>query len=328
MESSSTSQTTEVSNTSQTKGTSQRWCITLNNYTDEELKQIRDPPDWVQYIGFSFEEGKSGTPHVQAWVYTWQPIRMTKFKIFLRRAHVEMMIASLDKNDAYCSKEARMEHVGTRPAQGRRTDIIGVKRRLDDGESFADVMSDEATFGIVMRNERALRAYSSAARYKRYKSEGFKPPKVYVRVGPTRSGKTSYVYKQHGYDDVFMCPYNSGQWFDGYGGESVILFDDVEADKVPPVELFKRITDGQPGFQAPIKGGTCYMRPDYIYFTSNHTVKDWWPQIKSCDWAACKERITQVVRVFKGKPDEQVFPVQDGGQEEAVGTSQEEVVQA
>lgn len=318
MEDPDTSQTSGSSSTSQTKGTSQRWCLTLNNYTEAELATIRDPPDWVQYVGFSLEEGASGTPHVQAWVYTWTPVRLTKFKLFLRRAHVEMMISSLDKNDAYCSKEKEMEHIGTRPQQGRRTDIIGVKRRLDAGETYRNVLDDEATFSLCMRNERAIKAYAEIARYKRQRLEGRKVPQVYIRVGPTRSGKTSYVYDKHGYDNVFMCPDNNCKWFDGYAGEPVILFDDVEPGKVPPTEFFKHVTDGYPGFQAPVKGGHVYLRPEVIYLTSNHKPKDWWPGIASCDWQACKARVTEVVTVFKGQPDIVVY-TRDGVQAEAQG---------
>lgn len=299
-------------NTSGTK--SRRFVLTLNNYTDSEVARIRDPPDFVKYVGFSFEVGNSGTPHVQGWIQTWEPCRIKQLsKQWLNRAHFEVMIASFDCNDAYCNKQNEMEHIGTRPEQGRRTDIIGVKRRLDDGESFRSLMEDEATFALCIRNERSLRAYAEQQRYKRLRKEGRKHPKVYIRIGPTRSGKTSYVYDKHGYDNVFLCPDNGCKWFDGYGGEPVILFDDVENGKVPPVEVFKRITDGYPGFQAPIKGGHTYMRPEFIYFTSNHVVKEWWPGISKQDWDACKERITEIVAVYKDKDDVVLYPKPEDG---------------
>lgn len=304
--------------TSQTNKTSQRFVFTLNNYTDEEVGRIGDPPEFIQYVGYSKEVGASGTPHLQGWVYTWQPVRMSQIKKqFLRRAHIEIMYSSFDKNDKYCSKESTMTHIGTRPQQGRRTDILGVKRRLDEGESFRSVMEDEATFAICMKNERALRGYSETARYKKMRKEGRKVPKVYIRIGPTRTGKSSYVYDTHGYDNVFLCPDNTCRWFDGYSGEPVILFDDVEAGKVPPVEFLKRLADGYPGFKAPVKGGFTYIRPEYIYFTSNHLTREWWPDIKQCDWQAIKERITEVVAVYKDRPDVVLFTKDAPNQEDA-----------
>jgi hypothetical protein len=50
-------------------------------------------------------------------------------------------------------------------------------------------------FGTIMRNERSLFKYADMQRKKRMRKEGNIKPEVYIRVGPTRSGKTSYVYK-------------------------------------------------------------------------------------------------------------------------------------
>ena len=41
--------------------------------------------------------------------------------------HVEEMRGALDQNENYCSKEGKLIEMGTRPAQGARTDLIAVK---------------------------------------------------------------------------------------------------------------------------------------------------------------------------------------------------------
>lgn len=289
-------------NSTKPKGTFNRWVFTLNNYTDEEVKRVTEYPDFVRYVCYGKEVGDKGTPHLQGFVVTWQAVRLSQFKLWMRRAHFEPMISSLENNERYCQKQGDYTELGSRPQQGRRTDIIGVKRRIDAGEELSVIQEDESTFNIVMRNQRALAQYEANVRCKRMRTEGRKIPEVYIRIGPTRSGKTSYVYERHGYHNVYACPSLTGQWFDNYRGEPVMLFDDVEADKVPPVEFFKRITDGYP-LQIPVKGAFTYCRPDYIYFTSNHRVQEWWPKISNSDWSAIKERITQIVTVYKHRPD-------------------------
>lgn len=300
------------------KGTFRNFVFTLNNYTELEVASISKYPEWVRYVAFGKEVAASGTPHLQGFVVTWQAVRITQFKLWIRRAHIEPMIKELHYSEEYCSKESALECFGSKPAQGRRTDIIGVKRRVDEGANMCDLMQDEQSFALVMRNERSMNKYCEMQRGKRMRAEGRRVPKVYIRVGPTRSGKSSYVYEKHGFENVYSVPDLTGKWFDNYLGERIVLFDDVEAGQVPPPSFFKRITDGYP-IQVPFKGGFTWFRPEIIYFTSNSRPKEWWPDIKAPDWNACKERIDEVCLVYKDAPSEVVYArlqPSDGVQEE------------
>jgi len=51
-------------------GQSFNWCFTLNNYTDEEMEQIKNlaPSGIIQYIAFGEEIGEEGTPHLQGYL--------------------------------------------------------------------------------------------------------------------------------------------------------------------------------------------------------------------------------------------------------------------
>lgn len=320
--------TSETSRKASTSETSRNFTFTLNNPSEEEVRRIENYPEWVRYIKYGREVAPSTqTPHLQGFVVTWDPVRKTKFKLFLRRAHIEVMKGSITENDAYCEKDGAWVEFGERPQQGRRNDILGVKRRLDQGVALSDLVEQECFFGTVMRNERSLTKYAEQQRFKRMCTEGYKKPEVHIRVGPKGSGKTRYVYEQHGFANVFAVPDVTGKWHDGYMGQSVLLFDDVDPSKAPEIEYFKHITDGYPRHY-PVKGGFCYIRPTHIYVTSNHQPAEWWPGISAGDWNAVKRRISTVRLVYKDKDDVVVYD-HAREQEEAVddsGSSREEPV--
>lgn len=282
------------------------YVFTLNNPTEREIAQIAAYPDWVRWIGYAHEVGEQGTAHLQGFVYTWDAVRITKFKGFLKRAHFEAQKGSFTQNEAYCTKQNELIEFGERPQQGRRNDILGVKRRLDRGVGLSELMEDESFFGTVMRNERSLTKYAEMQRFKRMCTEGYKKPEVHIRVGPKGSGKTRYVYEQHGFANVFPVPDVTGKWHDGYMGQPVLLFDDVDPSKAPEIEYFKHITDGYPRHY-PVKGGFCYIRPTHIYLTSNHQPAEWWSGISPGDWNAIKRRISTIRLVYKDKDDVVVY---------------------
>lgn len=303
-----TSETNGRRSTSETNSTARRWIFTLNNYTEDELRRIAAYPDFIRWVGFGKEKAPStGTPHLQGFLYTWDPVRMTKLKHgFLRRARWAIQNEDFESNSSYCGKDNDWTEYGERPQQGKRNDILGVKRRLDQGVPLSTLYEDEAFFSTIMRNERSLTKYAEMQRCKKMREEGRRVPEVYIRVGPTRSGKTSYVYEHHGFGNVYSVPDVTGKWHDGYHGEPVLLYDDVDHTRAPAIEYFKKVTDGYP-FQAPYKGGYCYIRPTHIYITSNHQPSEWWPGISQADWAAIKERITEIRLVYKHKEDVVVY---------------------
>lgn len=320
--------TSETNKKRGTSETSRSWTFTLNNPTPSELQRLEHYPEWIRYIKYGEEVApRTGTPHLQGFLYTWDPVRLTKFKGFLKRAHIEIMRGSLEENDKYCEKDGKWTHYGERPQQGKRNDILGIKRRLDEGVPLTELVEDEAFFSTVMHNERSLTKYAEMQRYKRMCKEGYKKPDVHIRVGPKGSGKTHYVYERHGYENVFAVPDVTGKWHDGYMGQSVLLFDDVDPSKAPEIEYFKHITDGYPRHY-PVKGGFCYIRPTHIYITSNHQPAEWWPSITPGDWNAVKRRITTISLVLKQGVESVVYPVQDGSVQEEAEPEQGQTGQA
>lgn len=285
-----------------TKIKSQKWTFSLLNYTDDDLARIAKPYDEVQYIAYGKEVcPTTKTPHLQGFLYMWNPCRMTALKKYLPRAHLEAMHGRWQDNVDYCSKEAQLTEHGQRPMQGRRTDLIGAKRRLDEGTTHMELAQEEPFFGVVAKHHRFFHKYEQ---YKRAKTvqEDRDVPNVYVRIGPPGTGKTRWMDEKFGRSGWIMAPDNTGRWFDGCDRDA-ILFDDVQVGEVPSLGQFKKLTDRYPQ-QVPVKGDFIWWKPKNIVFTSNSHPNEWWPDLTEFDKGAIERRITEIV-VVEGPNEEE-----------------------
>nr|WAE43066.1 MAG: replication associated protein [Cressdnaviricota sp.] len=98
--------------------------------------------------------------------------------------------------------------------------------------------------------------------------------------GPPGTGKTRLAYElAGGLENVF--PHPGGKWWDGYSGQSVVLFDDLTPEKCKGfVSEFKTWFDLH-AFRGEIKastGGTGLIRPRCMVITSNYTLNALFPR--------------------------------------------------
>lgn len=96
-------------------------------------------------------------------------------------------------------------------------------------------------------------------------------------------GKTKHVYDEH--DDIYVK--DETQWWDGYTGNDVILFDDFRGQI--PFNVMLRILDRYP-YQGQVKGGYTHINSEHIFITSCKKPTEIY---KSED---VKENIDQMVR--------------------------------
>jgi len=108
---SNTSDTVTQENTvalgnTKTNARSRGWIITLNNYTEEELDFLKVvcTQKCTKYI-LGDEVGKSGTPHIQGWMYFKNGVSMASLKKLSPRAHWERAKGNAEQNKVYCSKD-------------------------------------------------------------------------------------------------------------------------------------------------------------------------------------------------------------------------------
>lgn len=110
------------------RATHSRWCITLNNYTDEDEEKwniVFADPLVTRYAIYGREQGEQGTKHLQAFFILEQPGRLTAVKGLLgQRIHAEFARGSSKQAADYCKKENDFIEFGKFPGcQGKRTDI-------------------------------------------------------------------------------------------------------------------------------------------------------------------------------------------------------------
>ena len=235
---------------------------------------------------------------------------MSQIKIFLPVQYLAVRNGTLAQNTAYCSKEGKLIECGERPAQGRRVDLISVKRRIDDGETVDAIEDDENFFGVIVKHRKFFEQYERKKRRITHKGN-HEPIEVYIRHGLPGTGKTRAVYEfanEHYGGSIYRMPSNTGTNYGSYNGELVVLFDDFKINEVPSVSVLKKITERYPE-EVRVLYGHVPWKPKVIFFTSNHVPSTWWSpdQCDPIDWEAVKRRIKTAVQVYKDKPDEVMY---------------------
>ena len=129
----------------------------------------------------------------------------------------------------------------------------------------------------------------------------FRNMKVYYIHGSAGCGKTRYVFKKHGYDDVYRTTNYEFGWIDDYNGEKVLFLDEFRSSfKISEILDY---LDGQP---IRIRGRhynrvACY---DTVYIVSNLSLQKQYINIQQNEpktWAAFCRRITAVYNFDESK---------------------------
>jgi len=209
---------------------------------------------------------------------------------------MEPMRGRLQDNDKYVEKEGDLTTWGQKPDQGRRTDIVGLKRKIMEGHHPMDLaIEDEGFTPIVAKFSKFAHELYQHARFKRIRTDR-SVPEVYIRMGPPGTGKTKWLDDTYGLDKWIEAPDNSGHWFDGCELADVLVFNDVQFGAIPSMDVFKKLTDRYP-FRGAIKGSFTWLKPKVIVFTSNSTPNEWFPNMSEFDRAAIDRRITKLICV-------------------------------
>lgn len=249
-----------------------------------------------QYLAYALETcPTTGKKHFQGFAYSKSPWSFKKWTEAFPGAHIEYMRGNFASNERYCSKEGQLIEAGQKPMEdGKRRTLIAIKEDIEAGIAPIEAAEEPEKFPTWCQNYRALELYKHHIR-KKSKIHDREQPKVYVRLGPAGTGKTQWADEQFGKDGWVFAPDNTGQWFDNCDRD-VIVFDDVERGQIPPLSLWKRLTDRY-GFSVPYKGGFLYWKPKVIIFTSNSHPKEWWPDLSPFDIDAIERRITEIIVV-------------------------------
>jgi hypothetical protein len=117
-----------------------RWCFTLNNYTQDELRSIRESAERrdspiYEYIVFGREMGARNTPHLQGFLILASKLRLRQVKALpgLARCHLEISRGTPQEASEYCKKDGDYDEFGRLPnSQGKRTDFERLKEWIKE----------------------------------------------------------------------------------------------------------------------------------------------------------------------------------------------------
>lgn len=86
-----------------------KWCLTINNYTEDHLTQLAQLATTSDRYIIGREVGEQGTPHLQCFFRFKNPKRFTTLKSLIPHGHWEIAKGSIQDNFKYCSKEGHYD---------------------------------------------------------------------------------------------------------------------------------------------------------------------------------------------------------------------------
>jgi hypothetical protein len=266
-----------------------RWIWVINNpdeaITSDDIKLIPN----VRIATWQLEIGDSGTVHYQGYIEFTQGTRGQTLKnmALFERAHLEGAFGKRAANVSYCSKEeGRLEGPFYYPtkelcsasdAQGSRTDLTQLSKRIREGATNADLIDEMAP--VALKYHKAIawqRTYQRLAPDTMTKADTYAKDCV-IYWGPTGTGKSHRLRHECGdLSEWFWC--RPGKWFDGYDGQTGLVFDEFRDHWMPFGHLLA-LLDMTPR-RNEIKGSMVLLTVRKYRFSSNIHPKNWYSGIK------------------------------------------------
>lgn len=271
-------------------GQGKYWCFTINNATAEEektLSLLTEKEDFL-YVCYGREIGESGTPHLQGYLELSKNYRRAKLSKLIPRAWLGTRKGTSDEAYTYCKKDGDFVEWGERsiPKQGARSDLLSIKRQLDEGASIKDIAISDESFSTWIRSHKAFDRYVCLRAPTRNWATI-----VYVLSGPTGVGKSRLAHYFGGVN-LYTLADNSFKWFDGYTGQENVLIDDFTG-KDASISMMLRLLDRYP-MQVPVKCSFVQWAPRRIFITTNVLPETWFPSAEDTQHSAIRRRITKL----------------------------------
>lgn len=285
-----------------TRGT-RRYALTLNNPTEEEKQCILNlalKPEVVKRAIFSEEVADSGTPHIQGYVNLKNTKSLKAIKKYLGsdRWHVERAIGTCWENWQYCSKDLD----GAEPFL-RLGDSPKEEGDPSDWERILEMVENGASMMEIIRRfpGQAIRCQSAISKLMAQidlEQAEWRDVEVSYLWGKTGSGKTSMIYKAHGYQDVYRATNKKNPW-DMYTGQPVVVFEEFR-NSYDIADMLNWL-DGHP-ITLPARYADRIAQFTTVYIVSNWELEEQYSnlQVRSPEtWKAFNRRIDHVVEVRK-----------------------------
>ncbi len=232
-----------------------------------------------KYAVYQLEIGEKGTPHLQGYICFEKKIKAQALSnLFGGKPHLEKRKGKHSEAKAYCMKEDTRHggpwiygsDEGIPEGQGARTDMIGLKRDLDEKHKLTVIADNH--FALFLRYPKAIQMYK---RLKADKRDWVM--EIITLIGGTGVGKTHWAYEH--FPDLYAVPptKQSGCYWDDYDGQETVLIDEMYGNRFSHGFLLM-LTDKY-SFTVPNHGGSLTFNSKRIIFTSNADPDVWYRKI-------------------------------------------------
>lgn len=307
------------------------WILTINMASEEDY-EVFDPSEveLCKLAAWQLEMGESGTLHWQAYANFSESVRLAHIKRQpgLEGCHAELREGTVEEAVNYCtkldtrlegpfywpSKQRVMDHAGG-VGRGKRTDIDYLCDLVEAGKTDAEIYSVAPR--LIARYSKGIAALRLA---KPTKGRAGARIDSVVYWGPTGTGKSHRLRQEcpEGPDWFWVSP---GKWFDGYQGQSGLVFDEFRGSWATHTDMLK-LVDIYP-CRKEIKGSHVGIMATRFRFSSNEHPSAWYEDRRACPpWAEdpLRRRLRRVI--YMGEPyvapDEE--PVEDAHYEQWLAT--------
>lgn len=244
---------------------SKHWCFTINNWTEEDEKDLGALEPLTTYLVVGKESGEEGTPHLQGYLVFEKVHDFSWIKKRLSRAHIEKARGTPEQASNYCKKEGDFYESGALPLQKGDAE----KKRWEDAKHAAirgDL--DSIPPDIYVRHYSTLKRI--AFDHQPMPADAGATTGVWI-YGPPGVGKSRGARERYPGAYLKLC----NKWWDGYTGEKYVIIDDFDTCHTVLSHHLKLWADRY-AFSAEQKGSTIRIRPEVICITSNYKIEDLW----------------------------------------------------
>jgi hypothetical protein len=200
--------------------------FTINNcdkLTEEHFKNFPS-----KYYIYQIEKGEKGTEHLQGILHFENPISFKSIKKNFPTAHIEKCM-NINNSIKYCSKEeSRIRgpyENGTKPEQGKRSDLITIKNQIMLGNLTCETIRYE-TPDLYHQYGRTLEKLETD--YMNKKKRNFMTKGIWL-WGKTGSGK-SYIAETLFNGSTYKHTTKDKGWWDNYKQQDIVIIDDFRGE--------------------------------------------------------------------------------------------------
>lgn len=271
------------------------YCFTLNNPLENGGPSVCDWLEANAIFGvIGCETGENGTFHWQGYFELPNPMRHSTIKRMRLQWHVEPRRGTRAEAINYCKKDGNFVEFGSRPGQGRRTDLDRVR----------ECALDEGMRGVTARYN--LQQINTAAKFLTYNEE----PRewrmdIFWISGASGAGKSRLareIATARGYGDDIYVKNTPSKWWDGYDNHGAIIIDDFREDWMPLTDLLALLDRYE--LRIECKNGSRQIRARIVLITSPLDFDDVYNQGDECKYQLIR-RVQTIVRLTSGEEREE-----------------------